>query len=189
MKKRGLLFALNIQLFADEEKGEAKDESQDDNTDYVEAIQKLKENTVAKEKYEKLEQDNKKLLEALINGEQIQVENPEDKESKDENLNKKIKDLHNKMFVEDYQGSDLEYCQDALELRKAVMERDGEDADIFLPRGHNIMVTDYDRQAAQRVADEMQDAIDKSNGSNKVFIALLQQKTIDDLGPAARRKR
>lgn len=188
MKKRGLLFALNIQLFADEEQQEAKDESQEDNTDYVEAIKNLKENTVAKEKYEKLEQDNKKLLQALIDGDQIQVENQGDKDTIDV-VNKKIKDLHTKMFVEDYQGSDLEYCQDALELRKAVMERDGEDADIFLPRGHNIIVTDYDRKAAQRVADEMQDAIDKSNGSNKVFIALLQQKTVDDLGPAIRRRK
>lgn len=187
MKKRGLLFALNIQLFADEEKEEAKDESQEDNTDYVEAIQKLKENSVAKEKYEKLEQDNKKLLQALIDGEQIQVENQNNGDKPD--VNKKISDLHKKMFVDDYQGSDLEYCQDALELRKAVMERDGEDADIFLPRGHNIMVTDYDRKAAQRVADEMQDAIEKSNGSNKVFIALLQQKTVDDLGPAIRRRK
>ena len=92
------------------------------------------------------------------------------------------------MFVDDFQGTDLDYCSKALELRKAVMERDGEEADIFLPRGHDLIISDNDRNAAKRVAEKMQEAIDQAQGSNKVFIALLQNEIVDDLRPTAKRK-
>lgn len=182
------LFKLNIQLFATDENAEQQanrnEEGDSQGTDYIEAIKKLKENTVEKEKYEELEAENKKLLQALIDGEQIEVEG----NGEQTDINEKIKQLHKEMFVDDFQGTDLDYCQKALELRKAVMERDGEDADIFLPRGHNVMISDNDREASKRVAEKMQEAIDNAQGSNKVFIALLSNEIVDDLRPTARKR-
>lgn len=174
--KKSLKFRLNIQLFAtDEAEGEAENVTED-KPDYIKAIQDLKENSVPKDKYNELEEENARLLKALIDGDQVNVQQAET----EGDINDKISKLHKKMFVEDYQGTDLDYCQDALELREAIMERDGEEADIFLPRGHNVLVTDYDRQAAKRVAEKMQYAIDNANGSNKLFIALLQNEIVDD---------
>ncbi|MBR3210081.1 MAG: hypothetical protein IKF82_07470 [Bacilli bacterium] len=186
MKKNLGLFKLNIQLFATEEGKEENriEKDQDQDQDYIEAIKTLKENSVPKEKYEELEAKNKKLLGALIDGEQIE---PEKKEAKPD-LNETIKRLHKEMFVDDFQGTDLDYCSKALELRKAVMERDGEEADIFLPRGHDLIISDNDRSAAKRVAEKMQEAIDQAQGSNKVFIALLSNEIVDDLRPTAKRK-
>ena len=42
-----------------------------DNTDYIAAIKELKENSVEKGKYDTLKAENKKLLDALVNGSDI----------------------------------------------------------------------------------------------------------------------
>lgn len=186
---KGLKFGLDIQLFAtdpDKEESRIEEEGSEEEIDYVQAIQELKSNSVSKEKYEKLEAENKKMLKALIDGEQIELENGDQATT---DINEKISKLHKEMFVEDFQGNDLDYCSKALELRKAVMERDGEQADIFLPKGHNVVVTEDDRKAAARVAEVMQEAIDQAQGNNQVFIALLQKEIVDDsMRPSARRR-
>ena len=96
MKKLGL-FKFNIQLFATDEEENRIDKEQNEDQDYIEAIKTLKENSVPKEKYEELEAKNKKLLGALIDGEQIETEKEGDKPD----LNETIKRLHKEMFVDD----------------------------------------------------------------------------------------
>lgn len=59
-----------------------RDEAVVDNTDYVEAIKNLKENSVSKEKYEALEAEKKKLLEAMINGDSLDTQDPEQLDSR-----------------------------------------------------------------------------------------------------------
>ena len=167
----------NIQLFATDEeakKDEIEQEKEEDNTKYIEALQEVKKNSVEKSKFDALQEENKKLLQALIDGDQVTVEQEAPTPTGD-----RIKELHKKMFTDDYQGSDLDYCQDALELRDLIIERDGEDADPFLPHSHDYLITQQDREAANRVASELRDAIELSNGSNKVFIATLQEKMVD----------
>lgn len=158
---------------------------EDSNQKYIDAIEEMKKNSVPKEELEAAQEENKRLLKALIDGDQIEVDN---QDGKPEDLNDRIKKLHKEMFTDDFQGSDLDYCQKALELRKAVIERDGEDADPFLPHSHNYLITDADREAANRVAEEIADAIESSNGSNKVFIATLQEKMVDSAPQRGRRK-
>jgi hypothetical protein len=41
--------------------------------DYIAAIQELQNNTVSKDQYQKLREENKKLLDALVSGQQINV--------------------------------------------------------------------------------------------------------------------
>ena len=52
--------------------------------DYIEAIKSLKQNTVDKTAYDALRSENKKLLESLVNGEEIQPQNKILSESIDE---------------------------------------------------------------------------------------------------------
>ena len=52
--------------------------------DYIEAIKNLKQTTVDKSAYDSLRAENKKLLESLINGEEIQPQNKVLSESIDE---------------------------------------------------------------------------------------------------------
>ena len=52
---------------------ESGEEMLDTNTDYVAAIQELQNNTVSKDQYQKLRSENKRLLDALVSGQQVDL--------------------------------------------------------------------------------------------------------------------
>ena len=116
-----------------------------DNTDYIEAIQTLKQNSVDKAKYEALRLENKKLLDAVINGQPGQEEQVVVKHSKEQ-----IDDLRNELFNSPRELNNLEYVTKAMELREALIEN-GE-PDPFLPVGKQISPTRDDLEGAEKVA-------------------------------------
>lgn len=136
--------------------------------DYIEAIKKLKENSVPKEDYERVQDENRKLLQSLINGETIEQEAAERPD---------IAALRKELYGEEFAGSDLEYVSKTLELRKAIMEKGG--MDPFLPYGKKIIPTEEDITTAERVAETLQECIDYADGDSTVFIAELQRRMID----------
>ena len=73
--------------------------------DYLEAIKSLKENSVDRSKYDELRAENKKLLQAVVNGQTLEAEvvKPE--------VN--IQELRNKLFNNSEQ-TNLEYISNAL---------------------------------------------------------------------------
>lgn len=155
----------------EDEKGAEQGDSK-----YIEAITELKKNTVSKEKYAELEEENAKLLSALIDGGQVQVESGA---ANQKDVDKIIDSLRQELYgEEDSDLSDLEIASKTLELRNAIIERDGEDADPFLPNG--IAPTAYDKEKAALVAQELQDAVDRAEGSNEVFRGLFVSKIKDD---------
>lgn len=135
-------------------------------TDYVEVIQDLKNNTVSKSEYAKLQAENKKLINALANGQTISTEvvNKPD-----------ISTLRAKLQSEDQ--TNLEFITNALALRQAIIDEGGEDP--FLPQGTRIAPTPEDRMKAQNVADVFQDCIDYAQGDSQLFTNELQRRTID----------
>ena len=146
---------------------ELENKKVDDNSMYIDEINKLKETTVPKDKYDKLKADNKKLLASLVNGE------------KQEDTNKKTVDIEacrNKIFSEDV--SNVEFCQSALDLRNTLIEQKG--IDIFLPRGREIRPTEEDCKKAQNVADVLQDCLEQAEGNNEVFTGLLNSRIAED---------
>lgn len=141
---------------------------EDQEADYIEAIQKIKENSVDKQKYIDLQNENKRLLDALVEGKQINIENKE--ESAD------ISELRKKLFSgEDL--SNLEYVETALELRDAIMESGG--VDPFLPCGDNIKITAEMAEQAQNVAEALRECVDFAQGDSGVFTAQFQRITRD----------
>lgn len=44
------------------------EETSNDSVDYIAAINEMKQNSVSRQQYEKLKQENKELLDTLING-------------------------------------------------------------------------------------------------------------------------
>lgn len=143
---------------------------EDENVDYVDAINKLKENTVSKEQYSKLREENKRLLDALINGEQIEV--------KDE-APVNVEELRKTLFNGDKQLNNLEYVKTALDLRDALIEK-GE-RDPFLPIGTHITVTAEMIEKAQNVADVLRECVDFADGDSGIFTAQLQRNLKDPL--------
>ena len=137
--------------------------------DPVQAINELKQNSVSKEQYNKVVEEKNKYLKALIDGSQIPAEvqkNPVD-----------IQALRNDLFGGENQLSNLEYAQKALELREALIDRDG--VDIFVGKGSKLTPTNEDYEAAQRVADTFQKCIDVADGDSEIFTRELMRLTED----------
>ena len=68
-----------------EEKENSVTGTVDDNTqDYLAAIQELKQNSVDRSEYDRLRAENKKLIDAVVNGQPGQEEQAESKHTKEE---------------------------------------------------------------------------------------------------------
>lgn len=142
-------------------------ENNEGNQMYIDAINELKANTVDKAAYDKLASDNKRLLNSLLNNQTISQEAQSSKES--------VASLRQKLFKEDL--SNLEFVKTALNLREALME-EGE-PDPFTPQGHKVITEQSDVEAAQRVADVLQQCVEYSEGDSEVFTNELQRRTVD----------
>ena len=150
-----------------------KDANVVDDTDYIEAMKTLKENSVDRAKYEALRADNKRLLDAVVNGQTV------------ENTVKPqvdIQALRNELFNKENQ-TNLQYVENALKLRTALIENGEQDP--FLPYGSKIVPTDEDIATANRVAAVLQECIDYADGDSAIFTNEVQRRTVDT---APRRK-
>lgn len=145
--------------------------------DYVAAIAELKNNSVSKEQYDKIKQENSRLLDALVNNKQIDIpkEEPVD-----------IQKLRNNLFHNEQGLSNMDFIDNALRLRKALI--DAGERDPFLPVGNRTQV-DYDTELkAERVAQGLQEMLDFADGDQGIFNAEYQRRVVD-VGPMrARRK-
>ena len=150
---------------------------EDNTNDYIAQIKNLKENSVSKDDYNKLKADNKKLIDALANGTQMEgVVEPK------VSAVDKINECRKKLFSKGNNNlSNLEYCKTAVELRDALIET-GE-RDPFLPSGHNVVATDSDYETANRVASVLKECIDYADGDSDIFTNELQRRTVDVVIP------
>ena len=149
---------------------------EDNTNDYIDQIKKLKENSVSKDDYDKLRLDNKRLIDALANGTQIEgVVEPK------VSAVDKINELRTKLFSKGNNLNNLEYCKTAVELRDALIENGERDA--FLPFGHNVIATESDIETANRVATIMKECIDYADGDSDIFTNELQRRTVDVVIP------
>lgn len=137
--------------------------------DYLATIKELKQNSVEREKYDQLKAENKKLLDAIVNGQEVDLPKQENKRSIDE--------IRKELFSGEKDLSNLDFIKNALELRSALIEK-GE-PDPFLPIGNQITPTDFDIQTAEKVANVLQECVDYAEGDSAVFTNELQRRTID----------
>ena len=141
---------------------------QDNAQDYIAEIQRLKGSTVSIVQYQKLLEDNKRLIQSLASGERGEAEGASAGATLEE-LRKKLSN------PEDM--TNLQYVTTALELRERIMESGGDDP--FLPNGTHARATAADREAAERVAAVMQECVDAADGNDGVFTAQLMARTYD----------
>ena len=145
----------------------------EDNTqDYLAAIKELKQNSVDRSEYDKLRAENKKLIDAVVNGQPGQEEPAVTKHSKEQ-----IDDLRNELFNSPKELNNLEYITKAMELREALMEN-GE-PDPFLPVGKQISPTRDDIEGAEKVAQVYKECIEYAEGDSEVFTNELMRRTRD----------
>ena len=145
----------------------------EDNTqDYLAAIKELKEKSVDRSEYDKLRAENKKLIDAVVNGQPGQEEQVVVKHSKEQ-----IDDLRNDLFNSPRELNNLEFITKTMELREALMEN-GE-PDPFLPVGKQISPTRDDIEGAEKVAQVYKECIEYAEGDSEVFTNELMRRTRD----------
>lgn len=155
----------------------SEQEKVNDGIDYIEALKEMKQNSVSRESYDKLKSENKQLLDALVQGKEIEL-------PKEEKLD--VNELRKKLFNKDAYLSNLEYVDTALKLRKALIEN-GE-RDPFLPYGDRVDTTAEHYAKAETVANVLQECVDFADGDSGIFTAELQRRTKEAM-PAYARKR
>ena len=152
------------------------DQVDDMTQDYLSAIKDLKQNSVDRSKYDALKAENKKLLDAVVNGQQVEVTAEEKKES--------IQELRKKVFDNPNQ-TNLEYVTNTLKLREAIMEDGGEDP--FVPNSSQYTPNAADYAKAQKVAQVLQEMVDTADGDPNVFLNEYQRRVKETNIPQRKR--
>ena len=140
-------------------------EVEDNTQDYLEAIKSLKENSVDRSDYDKLKAENKRLIQAVVNGQTVEGESKE--EYRDVNI------IRDELF--NHEHNNLEYIKLALELRNTLIAK-GE-TDPFLPVGSQITPTADDAEKAEKVAQVYQECVDYADGDSALFTQELMRRT------------
>lgn len=134
-----------------------------DNTDYIAAIKELKENSVDRSKYDALRAENKRLLQAVVNGQPGEVQ-----------VQEKPADINELRLALTKEQTNLDYITNALKLREAVLKEGGEDP--FVPVGSKYTPTAADYEKANRVATVLQEMVDEADGDPQVFLNEYQRR-------------
>ena len=137
---------------------------------YIDTIEQLKSNTVSKEDYNKLVEENKKLIGTLARNEKRETEAAKP-------AGPTLAEL-NAALCADTELSNLDYVKLSLAQRNAAIAAGKNDP--YLPYGHNIKPTPDDIRKANLVAEELQKCVDEANGSSNAFTARLQDRLSPD---------
>ena len=153
----------------------------DTTNNYIETINTIKKNSVSKDAYEKLQEENKQLLNTIVNGNYYSDEEVE--KQREEPVD--IDALRKEMFSGNC--SNLKYAENALKLREEILKR--ENYDIFLPHGQHIQPTKEDVESVQRVVSCLQHCIDEAEGDSSIFTLELQKSLNDPIISKASKNR
>lgn len=145
------------------------------NEQYIAAIEELRASTVSRDAYNKLRNENKQLLDALVSGKELPTP-PQEKPN--------ISELREKLFGE-ADVFNLEYFEAALSLRDALVES-GE-RDPFLPCGDKVDITTEQVDNANKVATGLREMVDFAEGDSGVFTAEYQRRVKDVAIPRGRK--
>ena len=170
------------------EKEQEQNETKTDNEqeqDYLEAIQNLKDNTVSKEQYEKLRAENKKLLNAVLNDQK--ADKKEEPVETVEQLQNDLKAIKSELANAQEKGmSNLEFTSKALKYREKAMKLGLQDPFVpNTPTGPE----ENDFRSAERVAEVLQKCVDDAKGNPATFRNLFEQAVRDDSKIPIKRKK
>lgn len=166
---------MSIDKINDQENDEVVEDPKD--VDYIKAISDLKKNSVSRDEYNRVIEENKNLLKTLVEGGQI--EEPQ-------NDPPDISELRKRLFSEE-DLNNYEYIDTVLQLRDALIAN-GE-RDPFLPVGDQVEVTADMIQGAQDTADALREMLDFADGDSRIFTAEYQRRVRDNSVVSLRGKR
>lgn len=140
---------------------------------YIDEIKQLKSNTVSKDAYQKLQEENRSLLKSLVEGQQVSTPVEEQPSRSTEDI---LKDFES-------DTSNLDHIKLVMELHNKRLEQGIND---FVPQGHQISPSDEDIRDAKQVEDFLNDLIQVADGNPDVFNNEYQRRVIDTVIPRRR---
>ena len=147
----------------------------DETAKYIDTINQLKATSVSRQDYDKVRDENKKLLEALVNGKN------DESASTEAPAKPSIQELRNKAYGKNCEDlTDLEYVSTVLDLRDALLEEEG--VDHMIPAGKKYSPDLNDQHCAQKAYEALRHCVEVADGDNEVFIQELTHITVDN-GP------
>lgn len=132
------------------------------------ALKEQRENSVSKEEFAKLKEENTELMKAIIDGSPVGSKG--DTTEKPADLRALAKDL-----CEGGIGN-LEYAKRSLKFRDEYIKK--YEKDPFAP--NNDKMTQDDVEQAEKVATAMKECIEQADGSETMFNALLTERIKND---------
>ena len=143
----------------------------DNSSNYIEAIKEMKANSVSKDAYIKLQEENKKLLESLIKGDTIEAPKAAAPEWKVDlaALRKHLSEAE----------SPIDQCKTSLKLHEETLKQTG--VNDYLPNGKKIRPTKEDEEKAELFISTIKECIDYADGDDQLFIQELQRRTYPGL--------
>lgn len=145
----------------------------DETQKYIDTINQMKANSVSRSEYDKIRDENKKLLEAIVQGNNVETSSTE------EAAKPSIQELRNKAYGKGAEDlTDLEYVSTVLDLRDALLEEEG--VDHMIPAGKKYSPDLNDQHCAQKAYEALRHCVDVADGDNEVFIQEITRITVDN---------
>lgn len=136
---------------------------------YLDTINELKNNTVSKEDYYKLKDENKTLLNSIMDGTAT---------ASTEAVKPTAQELRNKIFGPDCDKlSDIEFMEGLCDLRDILLEEEG--IDYMAPTGTQYTADYNDIQTANRTYNGFRHCLEVADGNNAIFVQEVSRITND----------
>lgn len=140
-------------------------EDTDNDLNLLKEIQDLKDNTVSKEEYAKLQAKYKQVVKDVINGVGT-------KEEADDTVN--LEEIRKNLFTDKVEElSNRDFWKNVLDLRHERLEKEG--VDIFLPKGSKTRYTREDYDSAQKVDEIISQMLEDSEENPQLFNVLFNE--------------
>lgn len=133
--------------------------------DYVAELDNIRNNTVSREEYARVCNENRTLANALTTGTAYEQEAAKPKAN--------IEELRAEL-MSSRQKTNLEYFTQVLEFRDALIEQEG--IDPFLPVNSSYVPNDADLAKSQEIADALKECVEYADGNPKIFTVELQRR-------------
>ncbi len=138
----------------------------DNTAEYIETINKLKANSVSKDEYLKLRNENKQLLDALASNQVVEVTAEPKRE---------ITEVRKELFTNHSNLSNRQICQDMMDLYDYELENRG--VNIFMPTDPQYIPTQDDITQVDNMVRGMKSALETANGNDLIFNQEIERLT------------
>lgn len=135
---------------------------------YLDTINELKSNSVSRDDYLKLKNENKTLLNSIMTGSAAA--------STEAVVKPTAQELRNKLYGPDCEKlSDIEYVEAVCDLRDILLEEEG--IDYMVPTGTQYSADNNDFAAANKVYNGFRHCLEVADGDNRRFHQELENIT------------